>query len=165
MGDDDRDGTFADLEDEEFPDDEYGDLPDDVFPDEYPPASMDDDDYGYHDDVGDAQLNVGTYHDADEAYLSSSKKHKLEALEEALGALERTRDDNEHTLRDAKAALGEADYGPDGARWALRGTCVEKTLQGYVYEVCFYKNARQGSTRLGDYRSTKIGRASCRERV
>ena len=153
-GDDDRDGTFADLEDEEFPDDEYGDLPDDVFPDEYPPASMDDDDYGYHDDVGDAQLNVGTYHDADEAYLSSSKKHKLEALEEALGALERTRDDNEHTLRDAKAALGEADYGPDGARWALRGTCVEKTLQGYVYEVCFYKNARQGSTRLGDYRST-----------
>ena len=28
-------------------------------------------------------------------------------------------------------------------------------LQGYLYEVCFYKDARQGSTRLGDYRSTE----------
>ena len=32
---------------------------------------------------------------------------------------------------------------------------MEKTLQGYLYEVCFYKDARQGSTRLGDYRSTE----------
>ena len=65
------------------------------------------------------------------------------------------RDDNEDKLRESKAALGDADYGDDGARWALRDKCVEKTLQGYVYEVCFYKNARQGSTRLGDYRSTE----------
>ena len=65
------------------------------------------------------------------------------------------RDDNEDKLRESKAALGDADYGDDGARWALRDKCVEKTLQGYLYEVCFYKNARQGSTRLGDYRSTE----------
>ena len=84
----------------------------------------------------------------------SAVSRQIAALEEALGALERTRDDNEHTLRDAKAALGEADYGPDGARWALRGTCVEKTLPGYVYEVCSHKNVRQDPTPRGDYPST-----------
>ena len=91
---------------------------------------------------------------SEESYLSSSKRKKLEALEDALHELEKVRDDNEDKLRESKAALGDADYGDDGARWALRDKCVEKTLQGYVYEVCFYKNARQGSTRLGDYRST-----------
>ena len=92
---------------------------------------------------------------SEESYLSSSKRKKLEALEDALHELEKVRDDNEDKLRESKAALGDADYGDDGARWALRDKCVEKTLQGYVYEVCFYKNARQGSTRLGDYRSTE----------
>ena len=128
---------------------------DDVFPDEYPPTPRyDDDDYSY--DEGDTRLALETYHDGDEdSYLSSSKRKKLEALEDTLNELESARDDNEDKLRESKAALGDADYGDDGARWALRDKCVEKTLQGYLYEVCFYKNARQGSTRLGDYRSTE----------
>ena len=152
--DEEREGTFADLEDENFADDEYGDIPDDVFPDEYPPTpSYDDDDYSY--DEGDTRLALETYRGSEESYLSSSKRKKLEALEDTLNELERARDDNEDKLREAKGALGDADYGDDGARWALRDKCVEKTLQGYLYEVCFYKDARQGFTRLGDYRSTE----------
>ncbi|CAH0364686.1 unnamed protein product [Pelagomonas calceolata] len=150
--DEEREGTFADLEDEDFADDEYGDIPDDVFPDEYPPTPSYDDDYSY--DEGDTRLALETYRDSEESYLSSSKRKKLEALEDTLNELERARDDNEDKLRESKAALGDADYGDDGARWALRDKCVSRTLQGYLYEVCFYKNARQGSTRLGDYRST-----------
>ncbi len=152
--DDEREGTFADIDQEEFPDDEYGDIPDDVFPDEYPPSSRyDDDDYSYEE--GDTRLSLETYRGDEDSYLSSSKRKKLEALEDTLNELEKVRDDNEDKLREAKSSLGDADYGDDGARWALRDKCVSRTLQGYVYEVCFYKDARQGSTRLGDYRSTE----------
>ena len=48
-------------------------------------------------------------------------------------------------------------YGPDGALWALRDECASKTFQGYKYDVCFFKHAKQGTTRLGDYESSANG--------
>ncbi|KAH8091231.1 calmodulin-dependent protein kinase [Aureococcus anophagefferens] len=131
--------SFAGLDDEDFPDDEYGDIPDDS----YEPA--------------DPRLDVDGHADPDKGYVSAAQKKALKKLEGALRDLEEEQRRKERRLDKARDALGDDDrYGRDSALWPLRETCISKKFSGYKYEVCFFKGAKQGSTRLGDYqRSTK----------
>ena len=152
--------SFAGLDDEDFPDDEYGDIPDDVFPDDdYKSRRYDDDDFDYGKgyEPADPRLDVDGHADPDKGYVSAAQKKALKKLEGALRDLEEERRRKERRLDKARDALGDDDrYGRDSALWPLRETCVSKKFSGYKYEVCFFKGAKQGSTRLGDYqRSTK----------
>ena len=150
---------FADLDDEDFPDDEYGDIPDDVFPDDYPPSNWDDDeDYGYDYGEGrapsDERLDVDAHADGDRSYLTARQRKSEKRLEAALRDLEDRRDHREKKLAKARDALDDdAKFGRDSALWALRNDCTSKKFSGYKYEVCFFKDAKQGSTRLGHYES------------
>ncbi|KAH8064909.1 hypothetical protein JL722_1798 [Aureococcus anophagefferens] len=151
--------SFAGLDDEDFPDDEYGDIPDDVFPDDdYKSRRYDDDDfdYGKSYEPADPRLDVDGHADPDKGYVSAAQKKALKKLEGALRDLEEEQR-KERRLDKARDALGDDDrYGRDSALWPLRETCISKKFSGYKYEVCFFKGAKQGSTRLGDYqRSTK----------
>ncbi|KAK7241826.1 low-density lipoprotein receptor [Aureococcus anophagefferens] len=152
--------SFAGLDDEDFPDDEYGDIPDDVFPDDdYKSRRYDDDDfdYGKSYEPADPRLDVDGHADPDKGYVSAAQKKALKKLEGALRDLEEEQRRKERRLDKARDALGDDDrYGRDSALWPLRETCISKKFSGYKYEVCFFKGAKQGSTRLGDYqRSTK----------
>ena len=152
--------SFAGLDDEDFPDDEYGDIPDDVFPDDdYKSRRYDDDDFDYGKgyEPADPRLDVDGHADPDKGYVSAAQKKALKKLEGALRDLEEEQRRKERRLDKARDALGDDDrYGRDSALWPLRETCVSKKFSGYKYEVCFFKGAKQGSTRLGDYqRSTK----------
>lgn len=55
--------------------------------------------------------------------------------------------DDPHMISDVRFQnLGEeasADYGPDGALWPLKDTCVSTKTGGYEYHVCPFKDAHQ----------------------
>ncbi|KAH8068094.1 calmodulin-dependent protein kinase [Aureococcus anophagefferens] len=105
----------------------------------------------------DPRLDVDGHADPDKGYVSAAQKKALKKLEGALRDLEEEQRRKERRLDKARDALGDDDrYGRDSALWPLRETCISKKFSGYKYEVCFFKGAKQGSTRLGDYqRSTK----------
>ena len=45
----------------------------------------------------------------------------------------------------------EKKYGRDGEFRILKDKCFKKTVQGYAYEMCFFKNAKQDHVRLGSW--------------
>lgn len=45
----------------------------------------------------------------------------------------------------------EKKYGRDGEFRILKDKCFEKTVQGYSYKMCFFKDAKQDHVRLGSW--------------
>ena len=84
----------------------------------------------------------------------------LPAAEEARSRLEahrRSVSDKEQEIRtaggdkEANEFSIEKKYGRDGEFRVLKDKCFEKTVQGYAYKMCFFKDAKQDHVRLGSW--------------
>jgi hypothetical protein len=85
---------------------------------------------------------------------------KAEAARTAYNAHISLISDKEREIKDAggdKEATEygvEKKYGRDGEFRVLKDKCFKKTVQGYAYEMCFFKNAKQDHVRLGSWDDT-----------
>ena len=82
---------------------------------------------------------------------------KAEAARTAYNAHLSLVSDKEREIKDAGGDKEAAEYGVekkfgrDGEFRVLKDKCFKKTVQGYAYEMCFFKNAKQDHVRLGSW--------------
>lgn len=79
---------------------------------------------------------------------ASPSRDELTAAQTALSALQTA-------LSSAKASVDSlgSKFGPEGEWKKLEGSCVEKDLGEYTYELCFFGEAKQRSNRGGSTNS------------
>jgi len=75
---------------------------------------------------------------------------KLKLAEQEVRNTERSIRTSKNTKEDLKEKLEVMDS--HGGRFTpMIDACVEKNIDKYLYKICFFKSAKQGSTRLGDF--------------
>ncbi|CED84744.1 Protein kinase C substrate, 80 KD protein, heavy chain [Phaffia rhodozyma] len=79
---------------------------------------------------------------------SSPSREKLTVAQTALTNLQSSLSNTQSTLSDLTAK-----FGPQGEWKKLEGTCIEKNLGEYTYELCFFGEAKQKSNKGGSVNS------------
>lgn len=140
------------------------DIPVDVHSGDEEYAYADDDDDGYGDAAaGDSTqngeedaLNPARYRRRDSEVLSSRERSALRKLNNRVDKLRSKLDKKQSKMDKAKVNVGEgeafANLPADRALLALSEKCLKYRSKTYMYEICFFAKAKQGSTRLGTFR-------------
>ncbi|KAJ8611170.1 hypothetical protein CTAYLR_003548 [Chrysophaeum taylorii] len=96
-------------------------------------------------------LELATYRRSLSIVLGQTERKFLKKLEQRVKDLEAKVAKKKSKVEKAEAMV--ADFrDDDGALLVLRRTCLEYDSSGYEYDICFFDKAKQGRTRLGNFR-------------